>query len=181
MPSSRLPDIEEVPNHEGGDTTSVRLGGSARELETDYYLGGYDIDSDFPPPQDEEFLSQEPLPGDYGEQYGTLPPPQPVSMESTLSSSSGSHARPHFHPSQYLPPHSFPGEGQGAELGAFGPGSGSGSLSTRLSANASSSDVSAACCFDDSEAGVSDLESADELQFDGEHPQFIETHQQTEV
>uniref|UniRef100_A0A3B3S9R2 FAT atypical cadherin 3 n=1 Tax=Paramormyrops kingsleyae TaxID=1676925 RepID=A0A3B3S9R2_9TELE len=187
MPNSRLPDIEEVPNHEGGDTTSARLGGSARELETDYYLGGYDIDSDFPPPQDEEFLSQEqlplPLPGDFAEQYGTLPAPQPVSMESTLSSSSGSHARPHFHPSQYLPPHSFPGEGQGAELSTFGPGSGpdSASLSARLSANASSSDVSAACGFDDSEAGVSDLESADELQFDGEHPQFTETHQQTEV
>ncbi|KAJ8367947.1 hypothetical protein SKAU_G00079750 [Synaphobranchus kaupii] len=91
MPSSRLPDIEEVPSYEAGDSSSTRLGGSGRELETDYYLGGYDIDSDFPPPQEDEFLSQDqlppPLPAEYQEHYETLPATQPVSVESTLSGS----------------------------------------------------------------------------------------------
>ncbi|XP_064159770.1 protocadherin Fat 3a isoform X4 [Anguilla rostrata] len=194
MPSSRLPDIEEVPSYEAGDNSSARLGGSARELETDYYLGGYDIDSDFPPPQEEEFLSQDqlppPLPEEYQEHYETLPATQPVSVESTLSG--GSRARPHFHPSQYLPPHQFPGDGQcgGEEFSTFvlGPGNDleaenldSVSLTMRLSANASSSDVSANCGFDDSEAGTSDFESVDELRFEGSHPPFVETQQQTQV
>ncbi|KAI1893987.1 hypothetical protein AGOR_G00129330 [Albula goreensis] len=195
MPSSRLPDIEEVPSYEAGDTSSTRLGGSTRELETDYYLGGYDIDSDFPPPQEEEFLSQDqlppPLPDEYPEHYDTLPATQPVSVESTLSGSGG-RARPHFHPSQYLPPHQFPGEGQcgGEEFSTFVIGSGNDlevenldnmSLTMRLSANASSSDVSATCGFDDSEAGTSDFESVDELRFEGPHPLYIETQQQTQV
>ncbi|KAJ8280395.1 hypothetical protein GJAV_G00054020 [Gymnothorax javanicus] len=193
MPSSRLPDIEEVPSYEAGDNSSARLGGSTRELETDYYLGGYDIDSDFPPPQEEEFLSQDqlppPLPEEYTEQYENLPATQPVSVESTLSNSS--RARPHFHPSQYLPPHQFPGEGQcsGEEFSTFvmGPGSDleaenldSLSLNMRLSTNASSSDVSATCGFD-SEAGASDFESLDELRYEGSHPPFVETQQQTQV
>ncbi|XP_036391985.1 protocadherin Fat 3a [Megalops cyprinoides] len=195
MPSSRLPDIEEVPSYEAGDNSSARLGGSTRELETDYYLGGYDIDSDFPPPQEEEFLSQDqlppPLPEEYQEHYDTLPATQPVSVESTLSGSG--RARPHFHPSQYLPPHQFPGgEGQcgGEEFSTFGVGPGrdreaenldSMSLTMRLSTNASSSDVSATCGFDDSEAGTSDFESVDELRFEGSHPPFVETQQQTQV
>uniref|UniRef100_A0A8C9T5I0 FAT atypical cadherin 3 n=1 Tax=Scleropages formosus TaxID=113540 RepID=A0A8C9T5I0_SCLFO len=196
MPSSRLPDIEEVPGYEAGDGSSARLAGSSRELETDYYLGGYDIDSDFPPPHDDEFLSQDqlplPLPEEFPEHYGTLPAPQPVSVESTLSSGGGgSRPRPHFHPSQYLPPHPFPGEGQGGqggELSTFRAGHEAEpegldgvSLSTRLSANASSSDVSAVCGFDDSEGGASDFESVDGLRFEGPRTHFTETQQQTEV
>ncbi|KAJ8367948.1 hypothetical protein SKAU_G00079760 [Synaphobranchus kaupii] len=55
------------------------------------------------------------------------------------------------------------------------------SLGMRLSANASSSDVSAACGFDDSEAGTSDFESVDELRFEGSHPPYGETQQQTQM
>lgn len=195
MPSTRLPNIEEVPNYEAGDGSSANLG-STRELETDYYLGGYDIDSDFPPPQDEEFLSQDqlppPLPEEYQDHYDTLPPPQPVSVDSTLSTNSCQ--RPHFHPSQYLPPHQFPGEMEalgaqgGEEFSSFPIGSSQDletenldNVSMRLSTNASSSDVSASCGLDDSEAAISDFESADELNFDSIHIPFMETQQQTEV
>uniref|UniRef100_A0A8K9WW54 FAT atypical cadherin 3a n=1 Tax=Oncorhynchus mykiss TaxID=8022 RepID=A0A8K9WW54_ONCMY len=194
MPNSRLPDIEEVPSY---------------ELESDYYLGGYDIDSDFPPPHEEEFLTQDQLPPplptpleEYqGHPYDTLPTTQPASKESTLSGSgsgsTGRHRspRPHFHPSQYLPPHQLP---QG-EAGQGGPGgeefstfvgrvitSGGGdmednvSLNMRSSVNASSaSDLSAPCGFDDSEAGGSDFDSMDELHRGGTHT--VEMQQQTEV
>ncbi|XP_034721899.1 protocadherin Fat 3a isoform X4 [Etheostoma cragini] len=184
MPSTRLSDIEEVPGYEAGPSNNVagstpRHGGSTRELESDYYLGGYDIDSDYPPPH-EEFLSQDQLPPllptaeDYPEPYTPLPTNPPVSTESTLSSGSTGrqHARPHFHPSQYLPPHQLPlGEAPHGEfttsMSGVTPGNGdtddSVSLNMRLSVGASSaSDMSAPCGPDDSEHG-SDFDSMDEL------------------
>ncbi|KAM7413789.1 hypothetical protein PAMA_020925 [Pampus argenteus] len=185
MPSTRLSDIEEVPGYEAGPGSDVagsapRLGGSCRELESDYYLGGYDIDSDYPPPHEEEFLSQDQLPPplptgeDYSEPYTPLPGNPPVSKESTLSSGSSGHqhARPHFHPSQYLPPHQLPlGEALHGDFSTstsrVTPGNGdiedSVSLNMRLSVAASStSDMSAPCGLDDSEHG-SDFDSMDEL------------------
>uniref|UniRef100_A0A4W5RHM9 FAT atypical cadherin 3a n=1 Tax=Hucho hucho TaxID=62062 RepID=A0A4W5RHM9_9TELE len=211
MPNSRLPDIEEVPSYEATSRLggSSRLGSSARELDSDYYLGGYDIDSDFPPPHEEEFLTQDQLPPplptpleEYQEHpYDTLPTTQPASKESTLSGSvsgsTGRHRspRPHFHPSQYLPPHQLPlgeaGQGRpgGEEFstfvgGAIMPGGGdmddNVSLNRRLSVNASSaSDLSAPCGFDDSEVGGSDFDSMDELHRGGTHT--VEMQQQTEV
>ncbi|XP_039647062.1 protocadherin Fat 3a isoform X8 [Perca fluviatilis] len=184
MPSTRLSDIEEVPGYEAGPSSNVagsapRRGGSTRELESDYYLGGYDIDSDYPPPH-EEFLSQDQLPPllptaeDYPETYTPLHTNPPVSTESTLSSGSTGrqHARPHFHPSQYLPPHQLPlGEAPHGDfstsMSGVTPGNGdtddSVSLNMRLSVGASSaSDVSAPCGLDDSEHG-SDFDSMDEL------------------
>ncbi|CAN9511186.1 unnamed protein product [Ophioblennius macclurei] len=185
MPSTRLSDIEEVPGYEagpGGEAvgSAPRHGGSTRELESDYYLGGYDIDSDYPPPHEEEFLSQDQLPPplptgeDYPEPYTPLPANPPVSKESTLSSGSTGrqHARPHFHPSQYLPPHQLPvGEAPHGDFstsaGGVTPGNGdtddSVSLNIRLSVGASSaSDMSTPCGLDDSEHG-SDFDSIDEL------------------
>ncbi|KAM6932333.1 protocadherin Fat 3-like [Lycodopsis pacificus] len=184
MPSTRLSDIEEVPGYEapGSDVagSAPRLGGSTRELESDYYLGGYDIDSDYPPPHEEEFLSQDQLPPplptveDYAEPYTPLPTNLPVSKESTLSSGStgGQHSRPHFHPSQYLPPHQLPvGEAPhgdfSSSMSGVSPGNGdtddSVSLNVRLSVGASSaSDMSAPCGLDGSEHG-SDFDSMDEL------------------
>uniref|UniRef100_A0A8C7MXZ7 FAT atypical cadherin 3a n=1 Tax=Oncorhynchus kisutch TaxID=8019 RepID=A0A8C7MXZ7_ONCKI len=194
MPNSRLPDIEEVPN---------------MVASSDYYLGGYDIDSDFPPPHEEEFLTQDQLPPplptpleEYqGHPYDTLPTTQPASKESTLSGSgsgsTGRHRspRPHFHPSQYLPPHQLPqgeaGQGgpRGEEFSTFvgrvitsggGDMEDNVSLNMRLSVNASSaSDLSAPCGFDDSEAGGSDFDSMDELHRGGTHT--VEMQQQTEV
>ncbi|XP_074840113.1 protocadherin Fat 3 isoform X2 [Carettochelys insculpta] len=197
MPSTRLSDIEEVPNYETADGGSVHHG-SNRELETDYYLGGYDVDSDYPPPHEEEFLSQDqlppPLPEDYPDQYETLPPSQPVSMASTLSSDC--RRRPQFHPSQYLPPHQFPNETDTAgsqtvndfSTFAVAPGqsaenvsAGKMSLSLHNSLDASSSDVSASCGFDDSEIAMSDFESVEELILDNVHIPFVESQHQTQV
>lgn len=185
MPSTRLSDIEEVPGYEAGHGTEVAgstpcLSGSTRELESDYYLGGYDIDSDYLPPHEEEFLSQDQLPPplptgeDYSEPYTPLPTNAPVSKGSMLSSGSTGHqhARPYFHPSQYLPPHQLPiGEAPhevfSTSVTGLTPGNGdtddSVSLNIRLSVGASSaSDMSAPCGLDDSEHG-SDFDSMDEL------------------
>ncbi|KAL7849457.1 hypothetical protein SRHO_G00210800 [Serrasalmus rhombeus] len=157
LPSTRLPDIEEVPTYEGGEVGVA--------LESDYYLGGFDIDSDYPPPQETEFMSQEqlapPLPA---EDYDDTSVSRPVSREATLR------PRPHFHPSQYLPPHQLPlGPGGEAEFSTFVGGV------ERLSINTSSSasDDSAHCVFTHSETGGS-LDSLDNAQ--------MQPHtQQTEV
>ncbi|KAM9318351.1 protocadherin Fat 3a isoform 2-T2 [Pholidichthys leucotaenia] len=185
MPSTRLSDIEEVPGYEAGPGTEVtgsapRLDGSTRELESDYYLGGYDIDSDYPPPHEEEFLSQDQLPPplptgeDYLEPYTPLPSNPPVSKESTLSSGSTGRqrVRPQFHPSQYLPPHQVPvGEAHHGDfcpsISGITPGNGemddTASLNIRLSVGASSaSDMSAPDGLDNSEHD-SDFDSLDEL------------------
>ncbi|MBZ3882355.1 Protocadherin Fat 3 [Sciurus carolinensis] len=198
MPGARLSDIEEVPNYENQDGGSAHQG-STRELESDYYLGGYDIDSEYPPPHEEEFLSQDqlppPLPEDFPDQYEALPPSQPVSLASTLSPDC--RRRPQFHPSQYLPPHPFPNEtdlvgppascefstfamsmNQGTET--MGPAD-SVSLSLHNSRGTSSSDVSANCGFEDSEVAMSDYESVGELSLAGLHIPFAETQHQTQV
>uniref|UniRef100_A0A8P0N705 Protocadherin Fat 3 n=1 Tax=Canis lupus familiaris TaxID=9615 RepID=A0A8P0N705_CANLF len=198
MPGARLSDIEEVPNYENQEGGSAPQG-STRELESDYYLGGYDIDSEYPPPHEEEFLPQDqlppPLPEDFPDQYEALPPSQPVSLAGTLSPDC--RRRPQFHPSQYLPPHPFPNDtdlvgppaacefstfavslNQGAETA--GPADGM-SLSLHNSRGTSSSDVSASCGFDDSEAAMSDYESVGELSLASLHIPFIETQHQTQV
>ncbi|XP_053502499.1 protocadherin Fat 3a [Ictalurus furcatus] len=153
LPTTRLSDIEEAAQGDVGVA-----------LESDYYLGGFDVDSEYPPPQ-EEFVSRAshasrasrdrlppPLPG---EDYlpDTAPVSQPVSTASTLT-----RARPQFHPSQYLPPHQLPLGSEGAELSAFASGD------ERLSIKTSSvSDVSGPFRFEDSETGGS-LDSLDEAQ-----------------
>uniref|UniRef100_A0A672KD99 Protocadherin Fat 3-like n=1 Tax=Sinocyclocheilus grahami TaxID=75366 RepID=A0A672KD99_SINGR len=160
LPSIRLPDIEEVPTYETGEVGVA--------LESDYYLGGFDIDSDYPPPQEEEFMSQDQLPPPLPtEEYDTSPANQPVSRESTLSGDRK--PRPHFHPSQYLPPHQLPLGSAGEEFSTFT------GREEHLSVNASSaSEVSSAPCgFEDSETGG----SLDSLEDTHMHPHT----QQTEV
>ncbi|TRY60847.1 hypothetical protein DNTS_021639 [Danionella cerebrum] len=149
LPNTHLSDIEEVPTYETGEVGVA--------LESDYYLGGFDVDSDYPPPQ-EEVLSP-PL---HSEEFYTSSD-QPVSRESTLSGDRK--PRPHFHPSQYLPPHQLPISSTGEEFSTF--------RNDRVSVNASSaSSVSSAPCgFQDSETGGS-LESFDDMH---------EQTQQTEV
>ncbi|XP_029458166.1 protocadherin Fat 3 isoform X2 [Rhinatrema bivittatum] len=197
MPNARLSDIEEAPNYETADGTSVQRG-SSRELETDYYLGGYDIDSDYPPPQDEEFLNQDqlppPLPEEYPDQYDTLPPSQPTSVASTLSPDC--RRRPHFHPSQYLPPHQLPNETDtagsqtGKEFSTFASSpsqkvenmdAGKASLSLQNSLDASSSDVSVGCDLVDSEMAMSDYECVEERSLVHAHIPLVETQHQTQV
>ncbi|XP_029421607.1 protocadherin Fat 3 isoform X4 [Nannospalax galili] len=197
MPGARLSDIEEVPAYESQDGGSTHQGGT-RELESDYYLGGYDIDSEYPPPHEEEFLSQDqlppPLPEDFLDQYEAPPPSQPVSLGGTLSPDC--RRRPGFHPSQYLPPHSLPNEtdlgappsgcdfstfavsmNQGTEV--MGPAD-SVSLSLHNSRGTASSDGSARCGFD-SEVAMSDYESTGELSLTNLHIPLVEAQHQTQV
>ncbi|XP_032878328.1 protocadherin Fat 3 isoform X3 [Amblyraja radiata] len=196
MPSTRLPNIEEIPHYEAADVAPIHHE-NVTALDTDYYLGGYDIDNDFPPPQDEEFLSQDqlppPLPEDYQDQYEIIQPHRATSATNTLSSNG--RRRPHFHPSQYLPPHQLPAEGEtvGAQGGrdycAFRADSDKHlekviidnmAIPMLASTNASSSDMSTSCGFDDSEIVMSDYESGDELNFNN-HVSFVESQYQTQV
>lgn len=103
VPSSKLSSFEEAPGYRAA--ASARPGDAAHELESDYYLGGYDIDSDCPSSHVEEFLSEEPLPPplpadeDLPELYMPI---TSVSSDSTLSSGQ--------HPSQKPPTHHLPPE-----------------------------------------------------------------------
>ncbi|XP_076002461.1 protocadherin Fat 3-like isoform X2 [Genypterus blacodes] len=161
MPSTRMSDIEKVPSFEVGPGVNVtgsapHLGDSTRELESDYYLGGYDIDSDYPAPQEDEFLSQDQLPPplprieDYPEHYSTLP----ANQESILSVASAGHqhARPHFHPSQYLPSHQLP---LGETLSGGVPGEEIHTSASGMTEGNGDPDVSAHCRLDDFESGCS--------------------------
>uniref|UniRef100_A0A3P9L436 FAT atypical cadherin 3a n=1 Tax=Oryzias latipes TaxID=8090 RepID=A0A3P9L436_ORYLA len=181
MPSTRLSDIEEDQNYEMGPAggpvaLSPCLEGGTHELESDYYLGGYDIDSDYPPPHEEEFLCPEQMPPplptgeDYPEPYTPLLASQPASKETALSSSSTRHqtVRPHFHPSQYLPSHQLPtGEVLHGDLsptvGAGTPVNGDSADSlwknTHLSGGTSSaSDISGPCGLDSEHGSVGSME-----------------------
>lgn len=195
MPSTRLSNIEEsYEAGPGGDTGTLApcLGGSTNELESDYYLGGYDIDSDYPPTHQEEFLGQEqlspPLPSgeDYPEPYTPLL--TNLTKENLLTiSSRHQHTRPHFHPSQYLPPHQLPVvEGphtdSGTSVGGVTPVNGDVDESLwrniRLSVGTSSASDVSVPRGPDSEHG-SDLGSVDELQRGVTI--ITESQQQTEV
>ncbi|MEJ1272768.1 hypothetical protein NN561_003622 [Cricetulus griseus] len=198
MPGARLSDIEEMPNYESQDGGSAHQG-STRELESDYYLGGYDIDSEYPPPHEEEFLSQDqlppPLPEDFPDQYEALPPSQPTSLAGTMSPDC--RRRPQFHPSQYLPPHPLPNETDlggppsNCDFSTFAVSMNQGtevmgqadsvSLSLHNSRGTSSSDMSVRCGFDDSEVAMSDYESAGELNLANLHIPFVETQHQTQA
>lgn len=183
MPSTRLSDTEEEPHYEaapGSDPASLAPcpGAATSELESDYYLGGYDVDSDYPPPH-EEFLSHDqvppPLPTgeDYPEPYTPLLASLPASKEAGQNSSSAmnQHARPHFHLSQYLPSHQIPtGEVPHGDFSTSGGqvSPGLGDLTDSISLNmhqsvrtSSASDTSAPCGLD-SEHGSS-LESINGL------------------
>lgn len=118
MPSSKLSSFEEVPGYDarlgsGAAGTATCPGDTAHELESDYYLGGYDIDSDCPSSHVEEFLSEDPLPPplptdeDFPELYMPI---TSVSSDSTLSSGSNRCQNTRQHPSQNLSPHQLPPE-----------------------------------------------------------------------
>ncbi|XP_062873349.1 protocadherin Fat 3a isoform X1 [Trichomycterus rosablanca] len=130
LPSTRISDVQEAPSGDAGVA-----------LESDYYLGGFDVDTEFPPPQ-EEFGSHDRLPAALScEDY---PAGRAVSTSSTLTRS-----RPQFHPSQYLPPHQLPSGAGADDL-----------VSVRTS---SVSDVSVPFGLEDSETGGS-LDSLDATQ-----------------
>uniref|UniRef100_A0A4W5NWP6 FAT atypical cadherin 1a n=1 Tax=Hucho hucho TaxID=62062 RepID=A0A4W5NWP6_9TELE len=123
MPSVQLPGIQEFPQYEVVETPAP-LYSDPNAIDTDYYPGGYDIESDFPlPPEDfpaHEDLPPPPLPK-YGDRYDTLEPPRrdlapPGSPGS--SSASGVRHRPPlpqlYSLNQYLPHHHYPSDAEGS-------------------------------------------------------------------
>lgn len=118
VPSSKLSSFEDVPGYEarldsGAADTATCPGDTTHELESDYYLGGYDIDNDCPSSHVEEFLSEDPLPPplptdeDLPELYMPI---TSVSSDSTLSSGSNRCQNTRHRPSQNLSPHQLPPE-----------------------------------------------------------------------
>ncbi|KPP71512.1 hypothetical protein Z043_109566 [Scleropages formosus] len=153
MPSVQLPGIQEYPQYEIVEAP-VPLYSDLDAIDTDYYPGGYDIESDFPPPPD-DFPVQEELPPlpelQHSDGYGTsraTPPP-------ASSPGSSSRGRPphdtYYSLGEYLPRHRYPTD--------LPEGYGSMPLSLYTSA-ASCSDVSACC--EESEVMMSEYESVRE-------------------
>ncbi|XP_041951959.1 protocadherin Fat 1a isoform X7 [Alosa sapidissima] len=121
MPSVQLPGIQEFPQYEVVEsplaTTGAGLYSDPSAMDTDYYPGGYDIESDFPPPPD-DFPAHDDLPpppplpaADYGEPYDTLQAP---GVARSPRSSPRVRQRPPlpqlYSLSQYLPSHHYPSD-----------------------------------------------------------------------
>lgn len=152
MPSVQLPGIQEFPQYEVVESPPTLYNDPAL-LDTDYYAGGYDIESDFPPPPD-DFPTHDDLP----------PPPPPPATYDTLdpapSSPGGSWVRkrpplPQLYTlNHYLPHHQYPPSDPEA------PKSGS-AAADNISLSLYASTVS---CSDveESEAPMSDCESGAE-------------------
>uniref|UniRef100_A0AAR2L2E2 FAT atypical cadherin 1a n=1 Tax=Pygocentrus nattereri TaxID=42514 RepID=A0AAR2L2E2_PYGNA len=185
MPSVQLPGIQEFPQYEVVEAPPTLYNDPAL-LDTDYYPGGYDIESDFPPPPD-DFPPHDDLPPpppvpEYG--YDTLQSPSSRALNSAPSSPGGSAVRqrpplPQLYTlSPYLPRHHYPSDpepqsdpsnsGSGSRPGRYplgygrdldAPAADNMSLSLYTS-TASCSDMSACC--EESEALMSDYDSGGE-------------------
>uniref|UniRef100_A0A8C7P4Z4 FAT atypical cadherin 1a n=1 Tax=Oncorhynchus mykiss TaxID=8022 RepID=A0A8C7P4Z4_ONCMY len=165
MPSVQLPGIQEFPQYEVVESPAP-LYSDPNAIDTDYYPGGYDIESDYPLPLEDfpahEALPLPPLP-EYGDRYATLEPPRrdlapPGSPGS--SSASGVRHRPPL-------PHS-----------TAAPALDNMSMSLYTS-TASCSDMSACC--EESEVMMSDYESGDEGHFEQLAIPALDSQQHTEV
>lgn len=206
MPSVQLPGIQEFPQYEVVETPAPPYG-HPNAMDTDYYPGGFDIDSDFPPPPEDfpanEDLPPPPLP-EYGERCDTLRP-----LGRNLDPAAGSPgirqrpALPQLYSlNKYLPQHSYASDGEGQEVTASSAASALGaggyrgafplgcsrdfgssaldSMSMSLyTSTASCSDVSACC--EESEAMISDYESGDEGPFERLVIPGLDSQQHTEV
>uniref|UniRef100_A0A8C1V9Y8 FAT atypical cadherin 1a n=1 Tax=Cyprinus carpio TaxID=7962 RepID=A0A8C1V9Y8_CYPCA len=115
MPSVQLPGIQEFPQYEVVKAPPTIYSDPAL-LDTDYYPGGYDIESDFPPPHD-DFPSHDDLPPpppvpEYGDRYDTLQPTTRA-LNSAPSSPGGSGVRQRppipqlYSLTQFLPHHHY--------------------------------------------------------------------------
>ncbi|KAJ8383464.1 hypothetical protein AAFF_G00220600 [Aldrovandia affinis] len=191
MPSVQLPGIQEYPQYEVVEAP-VTLYNDPSVLDTDYYPGGYDIESDFPRPPD-DFPAHDELPPlpDYGDRYETLQPPRDPPPPASPGSSGRGRPSPrqqHRGLGQYLPQphhhhhHHYPSdstEPRDAAGGAAGYLRGGGypagygreladppavdNMSLSLyTSTASCSDMSACC--EESEVTMSDYDSGDEGQ-----------------
>lgn len=123
MPSVQLPGIQEFPQYEVVETPAP-LYSDPNAIDTDYYPGGFDIESDFPPPPEDfpasEDLPPPPLP-EYGDRCDTLRP-LGRNLDPAAGSPDGSpgiRQRPSlpqlYSLNKYLPQHSYAGEAADAE------------------------------------------------------------------
>ncbi|XP_043826311.1 protocadherin Fat 1 isoform X3 [Dromiciops gliroides] len=200
MPSVPLPDIQEFPNYEVIDEqTPLYTDPSA--IDTDYYPGGYDIESDFPPPPEDFPAPDElpPLPPEFSDQFESIQPPK--DMPATVRSlGSSTKSRQRFNFNQFLP-NFYPVDMSEPQKTANGENSScrepftpypSGynrdfeaptvdnmSMSVYAS-TASCSDVSA-CCEMESEVMMSDYESGEDGHFEDVTIPPLDTQQHTEV
>ncbi|CAM5108710.1 unnamed protein product [Eretmochelys imbricata] len=199
MPSVELPGIQEYPNYEVVEEPAP-LYTDPNAIDTDYYPGGYDIESDFPPPPDDFPAPDElpPLPPEYSDQFESIQPPRDMPAVSSLGSSTRSRQR--FNLNQYLP-HHYPADMSEPQNTTSGVNSNyrepyapytlgynrdfetptvdNMSLSVYTS-TASCSDVSA-CCEMGSEVMMSDYESGDDGHFEDVTIPPLDSQQHTEV
>lgn len=202
MPTVPLPDIQEFPNYEVIDEQTPLYSADPSSLDTDYYPGGYDIESDFPPPPEDFPAPDElpPLPPEFGDQFEPTHPPRDVPAAGSGGSSSRGR-RPRFHLNQYLPSF-YPADlsepqqaGAGESLlpcreayAPYPPGyprtcGAPPAEHVPLSVYgpaASCSDVSA-CCEAESEVMMSDYDSGDDGHFEAVTVPPLEAQQHTQV
>ncbi|XP_014882846.1 protocadherin Fat 1a isoform X1 [Poecilia latipinna] len=133
MPSVQLPGIQEFPHYEVVESPAPQYNDPSA-MDTDYYPGGFDIESDFPPPPEDfpvnDDLPPPPLP-EYGDRCDTLRSLN-RELEKPGSGSSGRRrpVRPQLYSlNQYLPHHSYPSDGGG---GGDGEGQGASSASATI-------------------------------------------------
>ncbi|XP_069056290.1 protocadherin Fat 1 isoform X2 [Pleurodeles waltl] len=109
MPSVQLPGIQEYPHYEVVEEPAPPYTDPSA-IDTDYYPGGYDIESDFPPPPDDFPAPDDlpPLPPEYSDQFDSIDPPRDMPIVGSLGSSAKSRQR--FNLSQYLPHHHYPAD-----------------------------------------------------------------------
>lgn len=209
MPSVQLPGIQEFPQYEVVESPAP-LYSDPSAIDTDYYPGGFDIESDFPPPP-EDFPASEDLPPPPLPEYGDTLRPRGRSggpVAASPDSSPGTRQRPAlpqlYSLNKYLPQHSYGSEGgeEGLEASAASAASALGSagyrggfplgrgrdfessaldnMSMSLYTSTASCSDMSACC-EESEVMISDYESGDEGQFERLVIPGLDSQQHTEV
>ncbi|XP_061626492.1 protocadherin Fat 1a isoform X2 [Phyllopteryx taeniolatus] len=177
MPSVQLPGIKEFPQYELVESPPATLYSDPSAMDTDYYPGGYDIESDFPPPPD-DFPS-----GD------ELPPPPPAYTDTLRSTATdGIRRRPAlpelYSLGRYLGPRgdgdTAPPSSTTATAGGFPPSRDLDDMSLSLYASTASCSDMSACC-EESEAMISDYESGDDGHFERLSIPPLGSQQHTEV
>ncbi|XP_069023029.1 protocadherin Fat 1a isoform X2 [Embiotoca jacksoni] len=206
MPSVQLPGIQEFPQYEVVESPAP-LYSDPSAIDTDYYPGGFDIESDFPPPP-EDFHANDDLPPPPLPEYGDTLRPLGRDSDPAAAGSGGVRQRPAlprlYSLNRYLPQHSYSSDGGDAEghgaavapasaagTGGYGGGyplgcgrdfdsSALDNMSVSLyTSTASCSDMSACC--EESEVMISDYESGDEGHFERLAIPALDSQQHTEV
>ncbi|KAI9525478.1 long-chain fatty acid transporter fat1 [Dissostichus eleginoides] len=120
MPSVQLPGIQEFPQYEVVESPAP-LYSDPSAMDTDYYPGGFDIESDFPPPP-EDYNANDDLPPPPLPEYSDTLRPMGRELDPSASgpgSPAGVRQRPAlpqlYSLNQYLPQHAYPGDGGDSE------------------------------------------------------------------